>query len=69
MTRAYDKTSGTDQQEAVQMLIPHTTRRHVIARLVENHIAGLDLDFDYSEKQLTSKATASSDVDEDCKFW
>ncbi|KAG2182051.1 hypothetical protein INT43_006977 [Umbelopsis isabellina] len=65
MTRAYDKSTGTDQQEAVQMLIPHTTRRHVIARLVENHIAGLDLNFDYSEKQLASKATASTDVDED----
>jgi hypothetical protein len=68
MTRAYDKTTGTDEQGAVQMLIPHTSRRHVVARLVENHIAGLDLNFDYSEKQIASRATSSTDVDEDCKF-
>ncbi|CAM0141072.1 unnamed protein product [Umbelopsis sp. WA50703] len=65
MTRAYDKTTGTDEQGAVQMLIPHTSRRHVVARLVENHIAGLDLNFDYSEKQIASRATSSTDVDED----
>jgi hypothetical protein len=68
MTRAYDKSSGDEQHGAVQMLIPHTVRRHVVARLVESHIAGLDLNFDYSEKQLSSKAGSSTTVDEDCKL-
>jgi len=65
ITRAYDKSSGENQQGAVQMLIPHTVRRHVVARLVESHIAVLDLNFDYSEKQLTSKAAPSTTVDDD----
>jgi hypothetical protein len=67
MSRAYDKSIGEEQQGAVQMLIPHTVRRHVVARLVESHIAGLDLNFDYSEKQLSAKRAASNNVDEDCK--
>ncbi|KAH8547458.1 subunit 17 of mediator complex-domain-containing protein [Umbelopsis sp. PMI_123] len=65
MSRAYDKSIGEEQQGAVQMLIPHTVRRHVVARLVESHIAGLDLNFDYSEKQLSAKRAASNNVDED----
>lgn len=67
ISRAYDKSSGEEQQGAVQMMIPHTVRRHVVARLVESHIAGLDLNFDYSEKQLSAKAVASNTIDEDCK--
>lgn len=65
ISRAYDKSNSEDQQGAVQMMIPHTVRLHVVARLVESHIAGLDLNFDYSEKQLSNKAAASNVVDED----
>lgn len=68
ISRAYDKSNSEDQQGAVQMMIPHTVRLHVVARLVESHIAGLDLNFDYSEKQLSNKAAASNVVDEDCKL-